>query len=86
LSKYSRKKRQKKIEMQNQAAQPWISMKTGRRIIWVVSIAMAILTAWQVIPQKGIAEGILWGLIFGGLIWLIFEGNTLLNRFLRRIR
>jgi hypothetical protein len=73
------------MEMQNQSVQPWISMKTGRRVIWVVSIGMAILTAWQVIPQKGIAEGLLWGLIFGGLIWLIFEGYYRLNRFLRRI-
>ncbi len=61
-------------------------MKTGRRVIWLVSIAFAVFIAWQVIPVKGTAQGILWGAIFGGLIWLIFEGFYFLNRFLRRIR
>jgi hypothetical protein len=86
LSNYSRKKQRKNEEARNHAVEPWISLKTGRRVIWFVSIAMALLTAWQVIPQKGIAEGIFWGFIFGGLIWLIFEGYYRLNRLLRRTR
>jgi hypothetical protein len=85
LSDYSRKKRKREAE-QTQQVQPWISLKTGRRIILAVSLGMAILTAMQVIPQRGAAEGILLGVIFGGLIWVIFEGYTLLNRFLRRFR
>ncbi len=70
----------------NPVIQPWISLKTGRRIIGLVSIAIALLIAWQVTPQKGLADGVLWGAIFGGMIWLIFEGYALLNRFLRRAR
>lgn len=59
-------------------------MRTGLKIIIVASIAMAVLTAWQVIPSLGWVEGILWGLLFGALIWVIFFGNILLNRFLRK--
>lgn len=59
-------------------------MRSGVKIIAFTSIAMAVLTAWQVIPSKGWLEGILWGLLFGALIWAIFFGNILLNRFLRK--
>ncbi len=59
-------------------------MGSGIKIIVFTSIAMAVLTAWQVIPAKGWLEGILWGLLFGVLIWAIFFGNILLNRFLRK--
>ena len=67
-------------------SQPWISMRTGVKIVAVTSIVMAVLTASQVIPSKGWLEGILWGLLFGGLIWVIFFGNILLNRFFSKSR
>lgn len=60
-----------------------MSMKTGMRVIWVASIGMAVLTAVQVIPERGLAEGAFWGIVFGGMIWLIFWGYYLLHRFLR---
>lgn len=59
-------------------------MRRGLIIMTITSIAMAVLTAWQVIPSRGWLEGILWGLLFGGFIWLIFFGNILINKFLRR--
>ena len=65
-------------------SKPWISMRTGIKVIAGASIVMAVLTAWQVIPSTGWVEGILWGLLFGALIWGIFFGNILLNRFLRK--
>jgi hypothetical protein len=84
LSKYS--KRKKKQAQEPGGVQPWISMKSGRRVILVLSIALAVWTAVQVIPQRGVLEGAGWGLLFGGLIWVIFEGYTLLHRYLRRLR
>lgn len=66
--------------------QPWISMRSGLKIITITSIAMAVLTAWQVVPSKGWLEGILWGLLFGALVWAVFFGNILITRFLRRSR
>jgi len=65
-------------------AEPWISMRRGLIIITITSIAMAVLTAWEVIPIKGWMEGILWGLLFGALIWVIFFGMIFFNRFIRR--
>ncbi len=63
---------------------PWISMQRGTVIITFTSIAMAVLTATQVVPIKGWLEGILWGLLFGALIWIIFFGMIFINRFLKR--
>jgi hypothetical protein len=65
-------------------AEPWISMRNGKLIIAFTSVAMAALTAIQVVPVKGWLEGILWGLLFGVLIWAIFLGLIFTNRFLRR--
>lgn len=63
---------------------PWISMRTGQRVIAITSIGMALLTAIQVIPYRGWGTGILWSLFFGAMIWVIFYGMLLINRFLRR--
>ena len=66
------------------APAPWISMRSGMKIVGVASVVMAVLTAWEVIPVKGWLEGILWGLLFGGLIWVIFFGMLFFNRMMRR--
>ncbi|HVN52705.1 MAG TPA: hypothetical protein VMT46_00140 [Anaerolineaceae bacterium] len=62
---------------------PWISMRTGLIWVGIASLGMAILTAWEVVPERGLVEGILWGLLFGGIIWVIFWGFYFLRRFLR---
>jgi hypothetical protein len=77
-------KKPKKQEEATPENQPWISMRTGLIINGIASVAMAVLTAWQVIPSRGWVEGILWGLLFGALIWAIFFGNILINRLLRK--
>lgn len=80
MSKKAKKRKEEKISM----SQPWISMQRGVKIMAFTSVAMAVLTAWRVIPAKGWLEGILWGLLFGALVWAIFFGNILLNRFLHK--
>ena len=41
----------------------------------IVSIALAVWTAWQVIAtEQNIGKGIMWGMIFGVSIWLVFFG------------
>lgn len=82
MAKTSKKPKVQKEE--KDLFQPWISMRSGIKIIVITSIAMAVLTAWQVIPSKGWVAGILWGLLFGALIWAIFFGNILINRFLHK--
>jgi hypothetical protein len=79
-----KKKTQKGQKEEINLNRPWISMRSGLKIIAISSVAMAVLTAWQVIPSKGWLEGILWGLLFGALIWAVFFGNVLINKFLRR--
>ena len=82
-----KKKNRQKPKEQNiteRLSQPWISMRKGLIIIAITSVAMAVLTAWQVIPSRGWLEGILWGLLFGALIWAIFFGNIFINKLLRR--
>jgi len=82
--KKKNKPKSKEQDLEKRLSQPWISMRSGLKIMTVTSIALAVLTAWQVIPSKGWLEGILWGLLFGALIWAIFFGNILITRFLRR--
>lgn len=77
-------KTKKDKELEKKLTQPWISMRRGLVIVGIASLAMAILTAWQVIPSRGWLEGILWGLLFGGLVWAIFFGNLFINKLLRR--
>lgn len=59
-------------------------MRSGLIMIAVTSLILAALTAWQVSYSKGWLESILWGLLFGALIWAIFLGNLLITRFLRK--
>ena len=85
MSKVKKAKAKKESNPLNlPAPQPWISMSSGLRIVAIASIGMAILTAWEVVPQKGWLEGILWGLLFGALIWVIFFGMLFFNRLMRR--
>jgi hypothetical protein len=65
-------------------AEPWISMRSGIIIIAITSLGMAVLTAIQVIPVKGWVEGLLWSVLFGALIWVVFFGMNFINRFFRR--
>ncbi|NLB71138.1 MAG: hypothetical protein GX797_03940 [Chloroflexi bacterium] len=56
---------------------PSIQKKTGFIIITVLSIALMILVAVQIIMGSGEwGRGILWGFLFGGSIWMVFFGMT----------
>lgn len=53
----------------------WIPWNTGIKAMTIVSIALALWVGWQIIAtEDDIGKGILWGLIFGGSIWLVFFG------------
>lgn len=62
----------------------WIPYRQGVIVIAVLSIGMAILTTYQALEVKPLGEAILYGLFFGGSLWLIFFGMILVNRFLGR--
>ena len=70
MGKAKNNKQEKEIQRK-----PWIQWKTGLLTMTIVSIALAIWVAWQVIvTEDNISKGILWGLIFGGSTWLVFFG------------
>ena len=73
------KNNKNKKEMQRK---PWIAWKTGLRAMTVVSISLAIWVGWQVVAAgDNIGKGILWGLIFGGSIWLVFFAMNYFHSF-----
>jgi hypothetical protein len=78
------KNKTKKQKEEGLPAQPWVSMRGGMIIMAITSLLLAALIAWQVIPANGWLEGILWGLLFGGMIWAIFFGNLWITRKLRK--
>ncbi len=86
MGKKSVKKQTKREEEKKQMellSKPWISMRSGTIVLAVVSLGMSILAASQAIPAKGVVEGVLWGLFFGGSVWLVFLAALLFNRFVR---
>jgi peptidoglycan biosynthesis protein MviN/MurJ (putative lipid II flippase) len=81
------KKARKKAEQhdsQPDLSAPWISMHSGLIVMGIVSIGLSIWTSFQITSDLSILQKILWGLIFGISVWLVFFGFLLLNRFLRR--
>lgn len=74
---------EKEAESRQDQNQAWISMRTGLIVVTLVSIGMAVLTAWMTIPALGWGEGLLWSLGFGGAVWLVFVGFYFFNRFVR---
>jgi hypothetical protein len=69
VEKFEKEKRRK---TKDPMSQPRISRRSGMKIIAFTSIAMAMLTAWQVIPSKGSWKESFW--IF---IWRFDLGNFL---------
>jgi len=82
-SEKKERKREAESKQMELLSKPWISMRSGIIILAVVSLGMSILTASAAIPAKGVLEGIIWGLFFGGSVWLVFLAALLFNRFVR---
>jgi hypothetical protein len=77
-------KNAKKPKEEKGLNQPPISKRTALIILAIISAGIAVLTAWQLIPSKGWVEGILWGLLYGALVWAMFFGNILIKGYLRK--
>lgn len=87
MGKKARKKAEaRETQSETDLFAPWISMRSGLIIMGIVSIGLAIWTAYQTYPQNGLVNSILWGVIFGLSLWLVFFGFILFNRFLRKRR
>ncbi len=68
----------------NPSSQGWIPIRTGMIAISIISLAMFAWTAYQTIPAIGIWKGLLYALIAGGSLWLVFLVAILFHRFMRR--
>jgi hypothetical protein len=94
LSSQNKKNQRKKAQILDQpqvkektpAAFPrsWIPMSKGIRIITIVSLALGIWTSYNTVRALGWAEGLMWGFIFGGSIWLVFFLVFSVNRIFKR--
>lgn len=65
---------------------PWITMRSGIISITVLSFLMAGLTIWQLLPAAGWGTSLLYGLLYGGLIWVIFLGMQFFYRWLHPVK
>lgn len=77
-------KNKKDQDLEKKLIQRWVVMRRGLMIVGVACVVLAVLTTWQVIPSRGWMEGILGGLLFIGLIWVILFGKLFINKLLRR--
>lgn len=84
MAKNKNKTKRPKEKKEELPVQPWVSMRSGMIIMAITSVALAVLVASQAIPSTGWLEGILWGVLFGGMIWAIFFGNLWITRKLRK--
>jgi uncharacterized membrane protein YiaA len=83
MAKKSKTKTEEENKSQQYQNEPWLSMRTGFIVITIVSIGMAVLTAWNAVQTQGLLNGILWGLAYGAGIWGVFAVALLFNRFIR---
>jgi hypothetical protein len=94
LSSQNKKNRRKKAHLENQSKEfeannlndnrNWLSMGKGMRVITVISLSLGIWTSYNTVRALGWAEGLMWGFIFGGSIWLVFFLALTVNRLFRR--
>ena len=63
---------------------PWMSLRNGLILMGICSLVLAGLTAVQYVPALGLVKGILYGLLYGGMIWVVFLIALLVMRWLRR--
>ncbi|MCB9135008.1 MAG: hypothetical protein H6636_06255 [Anaerolineales bacterium] len=62
----------------------WLPTRTGLVAVAVVSIFLAVMVTFQATKVSGFGESLLYGLGFGGSIWLIFGLVFFVNKILRK--
>ena len=91
MSSQNKKNQRKKAQAVDQnegnrtaSSRGWIPMGKAVRVITVISLSLGLWTSYNTVRALGWAEGIMWGFIFGGSIWLIFFLVFSVNRFFKR--
>ena len=73
-------KSNKEVKNNSFERKPWLSQKIGFWIMTIVSVTLAVWVGWQVAVVDTLLNGILWGLGFGGSLWLVFFGMNFFHR------
>jgi len=80
----SKKNKEKQPEVKFER-KPWIERTKGMRVIILVSLGLAVLVAYQIIRGSGDwGQGILWGLIFGVSVFLIYFGMNAFHKMMNK--
>jgi hypothetical protein len=74
-------KEKKQVPVTNE---PWLSQRTGRIIMIVLSLVLVAFFTYQLEPALGFWEALLWGLGFGLAIWGVFLLAYSFNKWVRR--
>ncbi len=65
-------------------ARPWLSLRAGLVLMSITSVGLALFITAQTWRAQTPPQAILSGIIYGGLIWVIFGGMLLFNRWTGR--
>ncbi|HEY9121969.1 MAG TPA: hypothetical protein VIM80_03145 [Brevefilum sp.] len=80
----SKKKKEQTPEI-NFERKPWIEKAKGMRVIILASLGLAVLVAYQIIRGSGDwGQGILWGLIFGVSVFLVYFGMNAFHKMMNK--
>ena len=80
----SKKEQDQKVEEVFER-KPWIQKARGMQVIIIAAILLAVLVAYQIIQGSGDwGQGILWGLIFGGSVFLVYFGMMAFHKWVNK--
>jgi predicted cobalt transporter CbtA len=64
---------------------PWIEKTRGLQVIGFAGLLLGVLVAYQIIRGSGDwGQGILWGLIFGGSVILVYFGMNAFHKLMNK--
>ena len=76
--------KRRQIQAARKGDESLISMRIALIAVGMISAGIGVFYGWRVGASLGWQQGLLWGLIVGGSVWLAFYGSYRLNRWLRR--
>jgi hypothetical protein len=80
----SKNREEKKPEIKFER-EPWIQRAKGLQVIGLVGLILAVLVAYQIIRGGGgWGQGILWGAIFGGSVFLVYFGMNAFHAYMNK--
>lgn len=62
---------------------PWISRRSGLRLTAITSVVVAVWMYFQGGSEVAFGEKLLWAVVFGVNVWVVFGLVLLMNRYLR---